>query len=104
VVAAELRDKDLIVAGVRRLFRKHQVIRYAFLTEGWMVDVKGGELPATPPSKHPDRREILLVQAGDRHRRSLIVSYYILRPEHGAPTLTRARNKRTRSPAGLPIC
>ncbi len=87
VFAAQMTHKDALVASMRRLFKEHRVVRYAFMTEAWKVMVPDGRLPAAPPSEHPDRREILMIQAGDTLGRALMVTYYILRPEHGPPQL-----------------
>jgi hypothetical protein len=59
-------QKDMVAKGLRRLFKAQGVVRYAFMSESWMVDVRGREdLPGLTPSKHPDRREILMVSAAD---------------------------------------
>jgi hypothetical protein len=59
---------------------EQRVVRYVFMTEAWMVTLPGqGPLPETPPTEHPDRRE------GDKADRLIIVTFFILRPEHGSP-------------------
>jgi hypothetical protein len=85
-------EKDAAMGALRMLFAKHQVKRYAFVCEAWVVVAKGNNLDAAMaeprPSEHPDRREVLRIQVEDRSGEQLSGSYFILRPEHGKPTLS----------------
>jgi hypothetical protein len=93
VIGAELRNKDDVIAGLRELFREQRVVRYAAMMEAWMVTLPDHKMPVSPPSEHPDRREILMIQAGDRKGRSIMLTYFILRPEHGPPQLKKAKTE-----------
>lgn len=95
------RDKDATVAQVRAVFRTQRVVMFSYICEAWVLDSRA----TTPESAeramqmlsaggslehHPDRREIVAVQAEDKTR-SLMGHYFILRPEHGKPTLSPFR-------------
>jgi hypothetical protein len=88
-------DKDTSVAMVRALFVIRKVVRYVFIDEAWLLEAKGGLDPADllraarkGISGHPDRREVLLLNAEDRHGGHIMGRRYILRPEHGKPKLS----------------
>lgn len=84
----ELGAKDAIAEVLRNKFREAKVIRCAHLTEAWIRTAKpdekdvGGQV-----SEHPDRREIMLVTAEDKHGNSVMLQRFILRPEHGKACL-----------------
>jgi hypothetical protein len=93
VIATPWRDdneKDAVVCELRHYFRAHRVKRFAFIVEAWIVqarterEVREGPLP----SKHPDRREVLMITAEDRDGTQIMGMYYILRPEHGPARLS----------------
>lgn len=86
-------EKEDIVAGLRVLFEVAKVQRYAMVCEAWIVEVKIkdndiNEVYNTIPSKHPDRREVVRIVVEDRNGKMLSGQYFILRPEHGPPTLS----------------
>lgn len=83
-------DKEIALDMLRMLFRVHQVKRFAFIVEAWItvVQTKHELYKGPPPSEHPDRREVLMVTAEDRDGSQIMGLYYILRPEHGPPTLS----------------
>jgi hypothetical protein len=87
-------EKDAAMHALRALFASHQVKRYAFMVEAWMVVVDHGNIDGVRteglprPSEHPDRREMLRVTVEDRSGEMLSGHYFILRPEHGKPTLS----------------
>lgn len=83
-------EKAETVVGLRMLFAAAQVKRYAFICEAWTVHVPIGMdwREEMPPSQHPDRREVLRIMVEDRNGQRKSGSYFILRPEHGPPTLS----------------
>jgi hypothetical protein len=90
-------EKDDAVRTLRRLFEHREVSCFVFICEAWAVKlnepIKPGsrllldDLPR--PSEHEDRREVLRINAEDRAGNVLSGQYYILRPEHGKPTLSK---------------
>lgn len=88
-------EKDKIMLGLRRIFAEKRVVQFAFMTEAWILVARDGKMPDAVRrggslENHPDRREILMVRAENKER-SLMRTFYILRPEHGKPTLKEAR-------------
>ncbi len=60
-------DKDRAAMMVRKAFLDFQAVRYAVISEAWLLVLKEGTpTPETRPSKHPDRIEAVMVQAADR--------------------------------------
>jgi len=94
VIVTPWRDQDekyAIVERLRQLFRAQGVKRYAFMCEAWSIftqDMKEYQRYAGRLGEHPDRREILTIQAEDKHGNQVAGWYYILRPEHAPPTLS----------------
>jgi hypothetical protein len=64
-------EKDATAAKVRETFRKKNVIRYVFCSEAWalVVPTPTGQLPR--PSQHPDRVEVVIVEAEDKSGQNL---------------------------------
>ncbi len=82
-----IEEKHGAVAALREMFREHNVQRYVFVCEGWMVEVR--KLPnEIAPSEHPDRREVITIVAEDRDGSQMSGQFYILRPEHGPAKLS----------------
>lgn len=87
-------QKDATIRALRQVFAAKQVKRFAFVCEAWMAtaDPSQGRTAATysgvMPSKHPDRREVLMIRAEDRDGSMLAGMYYILRPECGPAKLS----------------
>jgi len=80
------------LAFLRAVFREHKVVRFVAMMEAWILDSRdlgGGPIPDAGASleHHPDRREVVMLQAEDREHCAL-ARFYILRPEHGPPTLS----------------
>ena len=100
-------DKQFAVDQVRAIFKEKKVVMFTFMTEAWMVDSKS----TTPQSisrlmrtreglaDHPDRREVVQIIAEDRER-SIMGMYFILRPEHGKPTLSPFRKQESMETSG----
>jgi hypothetical protein len=87
------KEKDIVVKGLRQMFAAKQVKRFAFIVEAWVASIsQSGITPNTyagpRPSEHPDRREVLMINAEDRDGSQIMGWYYILRPEHGPPKLS----------------
>jgi hypothetical protein len=83
-------EKDIASGALRQMFRAKKVKRFAFICEAWTAEVSTmAEVREGPrPSEHPDRREVLMINAEDREGNSLSGFFYILRPEHGEATLS----------------
>ena len=87
-------EKDAAVDFLRYKFREENICRFVCVLEAWAVQlqdrVASNEAgpPWPRPSEHPDRREIIRVQAEDRDGSVISGHYYILRPEHGPATLS----------------
>lgn len=67
--------KDMAVLAVKEVIKEHNVVRYLFITETWFVSENIKDKPKTPwkqpletiiPSKHPDRKEAVVVTGEDR--------------------------------------
>jgi hypothetical protein len=82
-------EKEIAIEFLREEFRRLKVQRFVCVVEAWAVvgsDLK--TLTEVRPSQHPDRREVIKIQAEDRDGSALSGQYYILRPEHGPATLS----------------
>ena len=86
-VLGSAEQKDAVSESLRAQFKAKGVVRYASMTEAWMVVPRSGQPFPGRPSTHPDRREVLLIEAGDKQGRTLAWTYFILRPEHRRPML-----------------
>jgi hypothetical protein len=64
------RGKDLVAAGMRKLMREANVIRYTFASEAWMSVATAEEMaegkPYRPPSERDDRVEIVMITGADK--------------------------------------
>jgi hypothetical protein len=88
-------DKDVGVAMIKALFALENVDRYVFIDEAWILDNRRGGGPIDMNrvrreglSNHPDRREVVLFAAENRRGEMLTAARFILRPEHGKPSLS----------------
>lgn len=86
------KEKELTIKAVRELFRDKNVIRYAFICEAWMVDVKGQnvtreDVEGIVPSRHPDRIEVINFVLEEKGA-SKQAYYKIIRPDDGKPYLS----------------
>ena len=94
-ICAPMTDKDRIVEAVKQIFKKHKAKRYIFMSEAWtIVERDKSKWNAAERfaerrslSEHPDRREVIMV-TGEDGERSIMGMMYILRPEHGKPTVS----------------
>lgn len=90
-------DKDKAVAAVRRIFKEKEVVAFSFMCEAWILESRtaspeafkrGMNIGRNESLEHnPDRREVIQVVAEDRES-TISGHYFILRPEHGKPTLS----------------
>lgn len=93
-IVTQMEDKDDTVAVIKQLFKDREVVRYVSLLEAWaLVLGKDAKIPESMErggsiASHPERREIIWVTAEDRHGNTKVGQYFILRPEHGKPTLS----------------
>lgn len=87
-------DKDELSVAIKKALKKLEAVRYVSIVEAWMLDIaKEKKLPESvqlgaPISQHPDRREIVAVNAEDKAGGSMSGMFYILRPEIGKPRLS----------------
>lgn len=59
-------DKDTLCLGLTELMRQQDVVRYAFVSEGWylLVDIHASrEVKGLAPSKSPNRKEGVFISA-----------------------------------------
>jgi hypothetical protein len=96
ILNAPHKDKDISVGMIKIAFAKLNVERYVFMDEAWILDTQN-RVPGPDEwkrierdglSEHPDRREILMLTAEDRHGNIITAHRYILRPEHGKAKLS----------------
>lgn len=99
-------EKVIAIEYLRHKFKKLKVLRFVFIVEAWVVQMpeqvatnEAGP-PWPRPSEHPDRREVVKIQAEDRDGSALSGMYYILRPEHGPATLSPFHEDQFTSVAG----
>src|SRR5512143_2492056 len=65
-------DKDKASEAIKRALRKLGAVRYVSMIEAWALDVgKDKKIPESiklgaPISQHPDRREIVTINAEDK--------------------------------------
>lgn len=86
-------DKDESVAVIKQQFRERDVEYYVFIDEAWFLDIHPGRLDLAEIDRdglrnHPDRREIVAVIGEHRDGAMITARRYILRPEHGKPSLS----------------
>lgn len=83
-------EKARTFEGIASLIRAMKPARYASIMEVWVVEghaaLEVGDDIA--PSEHEDRREAVIVTAEDQSGAQIMGTHYILRPEHGRPTLS----------------
>jgi hypothetical protein len=84
-----LLPNELMVVALRAIFRDSNVVRYVTIQEAWMAKLSSEEMATFdgPVREHPDRREVIFFHAEDKQG-CVFARYFILRPEHGKPTLS----------------
>lgn len=84
VPAPETGDPDLAASLVRALFEIRGVVRYVMVSSAWWVETQ--DPLSLPPSKHPDRVEVVLFSGEDEAEGFKIIGHRILR-ERGKAVL-----------------
>jgi hypothetical protein len=91
------KQRDAFALALKETFKRHNVVRYVALLEAWVVempadtDVKNLDLSKSF-EHHTDRREAVFVTAEDIDGSNKAGQFYILRPEHGKPTLSEFKD------------
>lgn len=80
-------EKEIVIEFLRDKFKAKRVQRFVCIVEAWAVMGASIDMEIRP-SRHPDRREVIKIQAEDLNGSALSGQYYILRPEHGPATLS----------------
>lgn len=94
LIMPDMEDKDKVAATVRQFLKKNKIVQYVAMIECWMLEEKRDKVPAEVLSgeasleHHPDRREAIHIMAESKSGEYQSGVYYILRPEHGKPTLS----------------
>lgn len=91
-----MEDKDKVVEVLAKVFRDGRIIRYVSLLEAWCVIGKSKEqmkdvldnIDITPIREHPERIEVVHIQAEDKHH-MLSGQFRIIRPANNKPFLSR---------------
>lgn len=86
------KQRDAFADALKLTFKRHTVARYVSMVEAWVLimpeENKAGMDFSQSLKDHPDRREAIFIQAEDIDGSQRSGQYYILRPEHGKPTLS----------------
>lgn len=96
---ADDREKNAAVRFLRTEIKAKKGVRLCHLAEVWQLtgniddgipeSIKlGGKI-----ASHPDRREAVIVLAQDKDGNHLMITRYILRPEHKPPVLSPAEER-----------
>lgn len=95
ILVPEFPSKDIVVAAIKKIFKERKVVRYVQMLEGWMVVTKSSAEAERQAREyiesglsletHPDRVEVLTVEASDGVR-TLMGYFRIIREE--APELS----------------
>jgi hypothetical protein len=99
-------EKRLIVGQLRRMFHEKHVKRFVFMCEAWTARGTGEQTMKAMEyigrmEEYPDRREVLMINAEDKNGEEIAGMFYILRPEHGKPTLSELHMDKSTHSAGL---
>ena len=89
-----LDDKEMVAEKIRQFLKKNQIERYVSMIECWIVEgeaVTPEALAGEPLANNPDRREAIDIFAEDKEGNTMSGRYYILRPEHGRPKLSKLK-------------
>jgi hypothetical protein len=72
-------QKEAAAAEARAIFKAKNIIRYVFCSEAWALTVPTTTDAIPRPSKHPDRIEVVIVEAEDKSGKNLSVHMLIQR-------------------------
>lgn len=91
LIIRDMDDKDKVAEAIKTWLKKHGISRYVSMLECWTYE--GKEIPAEITEgrsleENPDRREAIHLMAEDKDGNYISGVFYILRPEHGRPTLS----------------
>lgn len=94
-ICAPMTDKDVLVKAIKKLFKDRDVVRYVFMVEAWTLAAHDGDKDRKMRdyaarhslADHPGRRECIMVSGEDAHNQ-IVGMMFILRPEHGKPTVS----------------
>lgn len=81
-------NKDMIASALKAFFKAKNVIRYVSIMEGWVLMAKDSSvdlqelIDQMPIRNHPDRKEIITIEASDHLGNSKNGAYYIIRPKN----------------------
>lgn len=60
-------SKNMALIAIKKIFKEHDICRYCFVSETWVVEQKTGPSKCDlPPSQHPDREEAVIMVSADR--------------------------------------
>ncbi len=91
--------RDAFASALKGTFAHHRVVRYVAMLESWVLEMpEDTNLAKRDFSQslehHPDRREVIFIQAEDKDGTQKAGQYCILRPEHGKPSLSEFKDFR----------
>lgn len=86
-------EKEIYVAIIKEHYAEIKAVRYAFLSETWIISRKIDEDDGVRPSEAADRRETLVVMAED-YENSILLQREIVRPPGGKPYLKEVETVR----------
>jgi hypothetical protein len=85
-IGATLADKNMAVALIKAMMILHNVVRYVFIDEAWLLDRSGAVDPAELKrlnrdglEHHPERQEVLMFMAEDQSAGALTGRRAIIR-------------------------
>lgn len=79
-------EKRIYIEIIKEHFAEIKAVRYALLSETWVIRRELDKVVDLPPSESPDRRETLVVMVED-YENSIILRREIVRPPKGKPYL-----------------
>jgi hypothetical protein len=96
-IAIDIANKDETAALMRAIAAEFELVRCAYVDEAWTANLSA-DAPAVNlqiaimnrigVKAHPDRREAVIIGAEDYVSGQMMGFRYILRPEHGKPSLS----------------
>ena len=81
-------EKRAIVLSLREAMRQFRpsIVNYAMISEGWLAEYSHRPRPGMRmPSEREDRKEVVIVSAGD-HKGATMKVWEIIRDDKGRPT------------------
>lgn len=90
VLSPPFEDKDHEIMMVREMFKMQDVVRYVFMVEAWTLSrpLSAKEIETTDSiHDHPERVEIVMIQAEDYEAGEIHARRPIIRPANAKPYL-----------------